>query len=193
MVQAVAALPDDDIVGVVGEKKHPQKIQRTQLKLNECIAQFNAQVQAGEDASNILAQIQTELSNAQQLTQSGLPTQTDQKNKAFVSDGVTANWQYAQGYSAFETTGRLLVAGDNVFFSLSTEQTCSYPANIVQRQPIKVGNNLKSLADLILSLPSNATYTIEGKENMTPGDTLRVKPGESFMIQGISSTTATVM
>ncbi len=193
MANKVELLQEQDKI-VFRDKKYQEKLIAQQEKLNEAITQYNASVDAGENAEQIKAQIVLIQNDIQAISESGLPSQVNNASKALISDGNQTGWQFVQGHNDFADTGRALIAGDSVFFTLATEQTCTYPARIAKRDPIIIENDEESLANLIAHLPNDANYTIKGRNNtMIANDTVVIEPGEKFAIQAISNLIAKVI
>ena len=109
MATKVGLLTEADLI-VFRDKKYQEKLIAQQNKLNEAITQYNAAVDAGENAEQVLSTIAEEYTahinaingligsaqaikdGTQAISESGLPAQAGNENKSLVTDGTQTSW-----------------------------------------------------------------------------------------------------
>lgn len=172
-------------------------------KLNQSIGQYNNAVQAGEDATTVLAavqQIQTDLEGIEQnvsvIAQGDLPAQTGKANRAFITDGTTADWQHLFGCNRFAAANITLAADDRALVTcIGSAYNATLPATIAAGQPIFIANEMKSDSNLSLGVPAGAGYSVAWDANTTfsAGQSWPLVPGEWAELQAVDTTTLKVV
>lgn len=171
-------------------------------KQNELISLFNSQTQAGEDAATIKAQIeqlQTDIINevtqirdeTAAISESGLPSQLNNAHKALTTDGSTFGWAHTNGFNRVASAHFSLIAGDRVLVTASgSDVPATLPENGSPLDPFLIVNDDTSTANVIVTVPFTAPYTIDGdKVTVNAGDGITVPPGQRVFLQFLSATT----
>lgn len=169
-----------------------QKLRDLAQAVDDAINEYNLAISAGTDSQQTyddliqfvgqkIAEMEGIRDQTAAISESGLPEQAGQENKALTSDGEHFSWQHTSGFSRFVSENTELVPGDKVLFNATQELDVSLPETIPAGSPFLIRNSATSTHDIILQVSEEIT-TLAGKTNWQNGDTLRIKPSEQIFL-----------
>ena len=130
--------------------------------------------------------METLTANIQAISESGLPGQSGQGNKALVSNGTATAWHHTMGFNRIESDDFTLRAGDKVKATITKDIVVTAPASVSLMEPFYIENSKSSTHNAMFTLPAGISYSvlpIKGSTSAVAGDTIPIPPGEHLALQ----------
>lgn len=147
-------------------------------EMNQDLSAANQAKQFAEAAKGIAEQAKKD---AQAIAESGLPSQTGNKNKVFTTDGTNGSWQFPNTINRYETDDFTLEAGDHVHCTAETEIIDITIPALNGGEPFVIKNSANSGFAVRLFNPT-LTIISPNKFTYNPGDNILIEPGEEISI-----------